>query len=399
MSGKPLAGLVVLDLSRVLAGPWCTMVLGDLGARVLKIESPAGDDTRAWGPPFLEGQSAYYLAVNRNKESVALDFQAPAGADILRRLVARADVLVENFRPGTLERHGFGYHACRAANPRLVYASISGYGQTGPERDRPGYDLVAQGEGGVMSLTGPPDGPPYKVGVSQADITTGLWMVGGITTALYARERTGRGQWIDLSLLDSQLSLLGHQAAGYLLTGREPGRTGNAHPMLTPYATFAAADGWMNVAVGTPGQWRAFCAAIERPALADDPRFGTNADRVGHREELDAVLEPLLQTRPRHEWLARFAAADVPAGDVCTVAEALDSPRTAARDMVVTLDHPTIGPIRQTGLPLKFSETPGGPATAPPRLGEHTDRVLAELCGLGSDELDDLYRRGVVSGR
>ena len=396
MSSKPFEGLLVLDLSRVLAGPWCTMVLGDLGARILKIESLAGDDTRSFGPPFLEGESVYYLSVNRNKESVALDFQQPEGAGLLRQLVARADILVENFRPGTLERHGFGYEACMALNPRLIYASISGYGQTGPERDRPGYDLVAQGEGGIMDLTGAKDGPPFKVGVSQADTTTGLWMVGGIATALYARERTGRGQQIDLALLDGQISLLGFQAADYLLTGRVPGRTGNTHPMLAPYATLAAADGWINVAVGTPGQWQAFCQAIERAELAGDPRFRTNPDRVAHRAELDAIIEPIFRARALNEWLTRMAAFDIPAGAVRNVAEALESPQCAAREMVVTVNHPTIGSLRQTGLPLKFSATPGAPAGPPPRHGEHTDPLLKEFCGLSPEALADLRKRRII---
>jgi formyl-CoA transferase/CoA:oxalate CoA-transferase len=398
MSARPLDGILVLDLSRVLAGPWCTMVLGDLGARVLKVESLAGDDTRAYGPPFLEGESVYYLSINRNKESVALDFATPEGAALLRQLVARADVLIENFRPGTLARHGFGYAACAALNPRLVYASITGYGQDGPWRDRPGYDLVAQGEGGVMHLTGEADGPPLKCGVSQADIVTGMWMLGGITTALYVRERSGIGQQIDLALADGQLSLLGFAGADWLLTGHEPGRVGNTHPMLAPYATMAAADGWLNVAVGTPGQWRAFCAAIDRPELADDPRFATNADRVHHREALDAILAPAFRARPREEWLRRLADADIPSGAVRTVSEALEAEQAAAREMIVTLDHPTVGAMRQVGLPLKFSATPGAPATAPPRLGEHTDAVLREFCDATPEQLDDWRRRGIIAG-
>ncbi|HEX7878606.1 MAG TPA: CoA transferase [Candidatus Eisenbacteria bacterium] len=396
MSPKPLEGILVLDLSRVLAGPWCTMVLGDMGARVIKVESLSGDDTRAYGPPFAAGESLYFLSINRNKESVTLDFQKPEGAALLRKLVARADVLIENFRPGTLERHGFGYADCAALNPRLVYASITGYGQEGPWRDRPGYDLVTQGEGGVMYLTGQADGPPLKCGVSQADITTGMWMVGGITTALYVRERSGTGQQIDLALADSQLSLLGFAGADWLVAGHEPARMGNLHPMLAPYATMAASDGWFNVAVGTPGQWRAFCTAVERPELADDARFATNADRVRHREALDDILLPLFRARPRAYWLARLAAADVPSGAVRKVSEALESEQAAARNMVVTLPHPTIGPIRQVGLPLNFSATPGAPRSAPPRLGEHTDAVLAELCGTTADELADLRSRGIV---
>jgi crotonobetainyl-CoA:carnitine CoA-transferase CaiB-like acyl-CoA transferase len=392
----PLESLLVVDLSRVLAGPYATMVLGDLGARVIKIESPDGDETRRWGPPFLDGESAYYLSVNRNKESVALDFRTEAGARLLRGLIARADVLVENFRPGTLERRGFGREACAELNPRLVTASITGYGADGPAAGRPGFDLVAQGEGGVMSLTGDADGPPRKVGVSQADIVTGLWTVGGILAALHARERTGRGQQVDTSLLGGQLSLLGFQGALHLAAGGEPARMGNRHPTLTPYETYATADGWMNVAVGTAAHWRALALVLDRPALAEDSRFVDNAARVANREALAALLEPLFRERPTADWLAALRKADIPAGPVRTVREALESEEAEALGAIATLDHPTLGPLRQVASPLRFSDTPGGPRRAPPRLGEDTDVVLREFFDLSPAELDRLRADGAI---
>jgi crotonobetainyl-CoA:carnitine CoA-transferase CaiB-like acyl-CoA transferase len=392
----PLDSILVVDLSRVLAGPYATMVLGDLGARVLKIESPAGDETRRWGPPFLDGESAYYLSVNRNKESVALDFATEPGARLLRGLIARADVVVENFRPGALERRGFGYEACRALNPGLIYASITGYGQTGPAAGRPGFDLVAQGEGGVMSLTGDADGPPRKVGVSQADIVTGLWTVGGILAALYARERTGHGQRVDTSLFGGQLSLLGFQGALRLAAGQEPARMGNRHPTLTPYETYATADGWMNVAVGTAGHWRALTVVLGRPALAEDARFADNAARIAHREELAAILVPLFRERPTADWLTALRAADIPAGAVRSVTEALESEEAAALGAIATLAHPTLGPLRQVVSPLDFSATPAAPRSAPPRLGADTDAVLREFFELSPEEIDRLRREGAI---
>lgn len=393
-----LDGLLVCDLSRVLAGPYCTMMLGDLGARIIKVESPrGGDDTRAWGPPFLEGESVYFLSINRNKESLTLDLKAPRGVGALWRLIERADILVENFRAGTLERLGFGYAACAARNPRLVYASVSGYGQDGPEAERPGYDLIAQGEGGIMSLTGDPEGPPFKTGVSYADITAGMWALNGILAALYVRERTGRGQRVDAALLDGQIGLLGYQAAGYLATGKVPHRQGNRHPSITPYETFATADGYLNVACGTDRQWAAFCGAIERPALATEPRFAHSADRVKHRAALEAELVPVLKTRPTTEWLARLRAADVPAGAVRTVAEALESEQVQARGMIVSVDHPIVGPLRLTGMPVQLSETPGRPRLPPPRLGEHSETILTGLLGYGKEEVRQMITQGVTT--
>ena len=393
---SPLAGLTVLDLSRVLAGPYCTMTLGDLGARVLKIEEPGkGDDTRRWGPPFWRGESAYFLAVNRNKESLTLDLKHEPGRAILTRLVERADVLVENFRPGTLERLGFGYEACRAVNPRLVYASVSGYGTTGPEASRAGYDLIAQGEGGVMSLTGEPDGEPMKAGVSQADIVAGLWALQGILVALYDRERTGQGQRVDTSLLEGQIGLLTYHASNYWATGTAPERLGNRHPNLTPYGTFRARDGWVTVGAGNDVQFTKLCAALGGPALADRPEYATNEARLTHRASLEAALAPLFVALDAADVLDRLRAAGVPAGRVLSVPEALDTPQVRARAMVVELAHPTIPDFRTTGLPVKLSRTPGHPRTAPPLLGEHTESILAEL-GYDAEAIAQLRAGGTV---
>jgi crotonobetainyl-CoA:carnitine CoA-transferase CaiB-like acyl-CoA transferase len=393
-----LDGLLVVDLSRVLAGPYCSMILGDLGARVIKIENPAGgDDTRGWGPPFLGGESAYFLSVNRNKESVTLNLKHPAAREALWKLIERADVLVENFRPGTLGKLGFSYEACAARRPQLIYASISGYGATGPESERPGYDLIAQGEGGVMSLTGDAGGPPYKTGVSQADIVAGMWALTGITSALYMRERTGRGQRIDAALLDGQIGLLGYQAANYFATGELPHRKGNRHPTITPYETYATSDGYVNVAVGTEAQWHTFCRIVGHPELAAHPRFATNADRIAHRSELEAMLQPLLTEKTTAAWIVRFHAADVPAGPVRSVEEALNSPQVKARDMIVGVVHPTAGPLRLTGTPVKMSESPPPEKghRPPPRLGEHTEGVLREL-GYSGEAIESLKSTGAV---
>ncbi len=378
----PLAGLLVLDLSRILAGPYCTMTLGDLGARVIKVEAPGtGDDTRGWGPPFWNGISTYYLALNRNKESVTLDFETPEGRAVLADLVARADVLVENFRPGRLEQWGFGYDACAAINPRLVYASVSGYGLAGPDRDRAGYDLIAQGEGGVMSVTGEEGDPPLKSGASQADIVAGLWLLNGILTALYARERTGRGQRVDTSLLDGQIGMLLYYATNTWATGEAPGRLGNRHPNLMPYGTFRCRDAWITVGAGNDALFAAVCRALGGAlgALPDDPRFATNAERVRHREALDAALASALGALEAEDALARLRAAGVPSGRVRTVPEALADPQVAVREMVVPLAHPAIPDFRVTGLPIKLSATPGAPRSAPPALGADTDAVLTEL--------------------
>jgi formyl-CoA transferase/CoA:oxalate CoA-transferase len=396
----PLDDLLVFDLSRVLSGPYCSMYLGDFGARVVKLERPdEGDDTRSFGPPFVGGESTYFLSINRNKESLALDLKRPEGRKIALDLAARADVLLENFRPGTLDRLGLGYEALRARNPRLVYASISGFGHTGDPRFTrlPGYDLVCQGLGGLASLNGDPDGPPLKCGVSIADMVAGLHALIGVLTALHVRARTGRGQHVDVSMLDGQIALLTYHAGAHLNAGKSPSRLGNRHPSIVPYETYRAADGWLNIACGNDALFRAFAGLLGRAELAADPRYATNAVRVEHRVALAALIEPAVAAQPVSWWLPRLEAAGIPAGPILSVAEALAHPQVAARGMVVPLEHPDAGPIRVTGVPVRFSETPGAVRSAPPRIGQHTRAVLGELCGLSPDALDDLARAGVIA--
>jgi crotonobetainyl-CoA:carnitine CoA-transferase CaiB-like acyl-CoA transferase len=393
----PLSGLKVVDLTRILAGPYCSMALADAGADVVKVEEPAkGDDTRGWGPPFVDGQSTYFLSVNRGKRSLTLNLKHEEGRRILRRLVDEADVLVENFRPGTLDRLGFSWEAVHARNPRLVYASVSGYGPDGPWGGKPGYDAIAQGEGGLMSITGLPDGPPTRVGASVADVLAGMTAFQGILLALVRRQQTGEGGHVDVSLLESLLAPLSYHASGYLLAGQVPARLGNRHPSLAPYETFEAADGHVIVGVGNDSLWRAFCAAIDRADLAAEPAFGTNALRVRNYEALRARIAPILRERPVAEWLTRLDEAGIPCGRVRTVAEALDSDQVRARGLLLDVDHPTLGPGRYLGSPIHLTGAGRGSRRPPPLLGQHTQEVLAERLGLSANEVEDLRRQGVV---
>jgi formyl-CoA transferase len=395
---RPLDGLTVLDLTRVLSGPYCSMLLADMGARVIKIERPgAGDDTRAWGPPFVNGESSYFLSVNRNKESVALDFKEPRGRAILDGLIARADVLVENFHPGTLDALGLGYAQLAAAHPRLVYCSITGFGATGPLRHRPGYDAVVQAEGGLMSLTGPGDGDPYRLGVAIADIAAGLFAAQGIALALLVRGRTGKGQFVDISMLDSVASLLTYQAGIYFTTGRTPARTGNRHPSIAPYDTVAAEDGTLVLAVGNDAQWRTFCRVTGLASLADDVRFATNAARVEHYGELQPLIARVLRTRSRQEWIDRLVPAGVPCAAVRALDEVLADPQLAARGMIQSVPHPAAGAVKVLGNPIKLSDTPAAVDAPPPRLGEHTARVLQGLLDLAPEDIAQLNGDGVIA--
>ena len=391
-----LDGLTVVDLTRVLSGPYCTMMLADMGARVIKVEQPGrGDDTRAWGPPFQNGESAYFLSINRNKESVTLNLKHPEGRRVLDGLIERADVLVENFRPGTLERMGLGYADLSKQRPDLVYCSISGFGQTGPRRREPGYDAVMQGEGGLMSITGAPDGPGYRLGIAIVDIVSGMFSAYGIAVALLARERTGRGQHIDVGMLDAAAALLTYQAGIHFTTGEAPGRLGNRHPSITPYETLEAADGELVVAVGNDQLWRTFCGVIGAEALADDARFRTNKDRVAAREALRPLLVERMRTRPAAEWIERLKAAGIPCGGVRDLAQVFADPQLIERAMVVALDHPVAGAIRQLGVPIKMSGTPGAVRTPPPALGQHTETILGEL-GMSGPEIARLRADGAV---
>jgi crotonobetainyl-CoA:carnitine CoA-transferase CaiB-like acyl-CoA transferase len=390
----PLHGITVLDLTRVLSGPYCSMLLADMGARVIKIEQPGkGDDTRAWGPPFLDGESAYFLSINRNKESVTLDFKQPEGRAVLDRLIAKADVLVENFRPGTLTKLSLDHASLAPKHPRLIYCSISGYGQTGPRRREAGYDAVMQGEGGLMSITGAAGGTPFRLGVAIADIVSGMFAAQGITLALYARERSGRGQAIDIAMLDSVLALLTYQAGICFATGAAPPRLGNRHPTIVPYETFSAADGDFVLAVGNDDQWRRFCRVA---ALDEDGRFATNRQRVTNYDELRPILAERLRTRTRASWIQALTAEGVPCGSVRDLAEVFADPQVAAREMIATLEHAAAGPLKLLGTPLRLSETPGAIRTPPPLLGEHTERVLTNELGLTREDVAALRAKGVV---
>ena len=391
-----LSGVTVIDLTRVLSGPYCTMVLADHGARVIKIEHPVrGDDTRHWGPPFIASESAYFLSINRNKESVTLDFKQAGGPQILERLLAVADVVVENFRPGTLDAIGFAGSDVLARHPRVVYCSISGYGQTGPRREEPGYDAVMQAEGGLMSITGDADGPPYRLGVAITDIVSGLFAAQGVMAALFARSQTGRGQVVDIGMLDATAALLTYQAGNYFATGQAPARLGNRHPTIAPYESVHASDGEFVIAGGNDSIWRRLCQVIGRPELADDPRFKTNSDRMAHYGDLRQALEDALKSRTRSEWVRELTANGVPCGSVREISEVLADPQIAARGMIAEVQHPTIGKARVINSPVKLSDTPASVRTAPPTLGQHTVAVLTEL-GYDRREIEEFKNAGVV---
>lgn len=394
---KPLEDIKVVDLTRVLAGPYCTMLLADMGADVVKVERPGtGDDTRGYGPPFVNGESAYFMSVNRNKRSVTLNLKDEQGQRILGRLLETADVVVENFRPGQMESFGFGYETAKVVNPRLIYCSISGYGHTGPNAQLPGYDLIIQGEGGIASLTGDADGPPYKVGTSQADIVAGMMAFQGILLALLARTQTGGGQKIDIGMLDCQVALLTYQAGIYFATGESPTRAGNRHPTISPYETFPCRDGYLNLACGNDSLWRSFCTVAGLEALANDRRFRKNSDRVQNGEQLRALLEPVMKQKTTQEWIETLRPHGIPCGQIQSVKEVCDHPQVLAREMVIELQHPKAGAIRMTGVPIKLSDTPGAVYSPPPVLGEHTAEVMSDWLHMSTAELDNLYQAGVV---
>jgi crotonobetainyl-CoA:carnitine CoA-transferase CaiB-like acyl-CoA transferase len=376
---QPLQGIRVLDLSRVLAGPYCTMVLGDLGADVIKVEPPEGDETRGWGPPFAEGESAYYLCVNRNKRDIVVNLKTDEGKKILRELALQSDVLVENFRPGTLNKFGLDFETLHELNPRLIYCSITGFGQTGSMKDKPGYDFMIQAIGGLMSITGEPDGEPMKTGVAVVDLFAGQNAIIAILAALQARTLTGCGQHIDIALFDSQLGWLANVASNYLISGKLPKRYGNAHPNIVPYQSFQASDGWFAIAVGNDRQFARLCEVLDKPELALDERFAANSARVQNREELINMLKSIFVMRRADEWLSLLEQAEIPCGPINNFEQVFSMPNVQEREMLVKMNHPTIGELPLVGSPLKMSDTPVEYRLPPPLKGEHTEDVLKEL--------------------
>jgi formyl-CoA transferase len=393
----PLGGLKVVDLSRVLAGPYLTMMLGDMGADVVKVEQPgSGDDTRRWGPPFVGGESTYYLAVNRNKRSVTLNLKHPRCREILLAMVRGADVLVENFKVGTMERMGLGYEeVLRPLNPRLVYASITGYGRTGPYAERPGYDYMGQAMGGIMSVTGEPDGEPMKYGVAIADLTTAMTGCSAVLAAIHHRDRTGQGQRVDLSLLETVVGWLIHLATDYFVSGQLPPRIGNGHSSLVPYQVFKASDRYFAFGALNERQFRDFSRVLGHEEWPDDPRFANNPARVAHRADLTELIEAILPTRTASEWVDALLAVGVPAGPINTIAEVFEDPQVLARNMRVDVQHPKLGTVTMSGISYKHGDTPGTIRRHPPLLGEHTDEVLSAL-GLDMEEIAALRREGAI---
>jgi crotonobetainyl-CoA:carnitine CoA-transferase CaiB-like acyl-CoA transferase len=394
---RPLEGLRVVDLTRVLSGPFCTMQLGDLGAEVIKVERPVeGDDTRAFAPPYQGDEAAYFLSVNRNKKSITLDMKSERGREVLWRLIDTSDVLVENFRPGAMDRLGFSYAAVSTRRPAMVYCSISGFGNTGLQKDRPGYDVIVQGEAGIQDITGPADGAPYKVGTSIADLVSGLNGSQGILAALYAAKVTGRGQHVSISMYESVAALLSFNASIYFATGESPKRRGNAHATIVPYETFEASDGWISLGVANDELWKRFCSLVERPELTDDPRFAKAADRVRHREILVPIVKDIIRQRKRDEWLPLMDAAGIPSGAIRTVGEVCESDLLKSRDMIAEMPHAGAGLVKNIKNPMHLSDTPLDTYTAPPRLGEHTREVLTGLLGYSAIEVEELARSETI---
>src|SRR6185369_15249010 len=393
----PLAGTRVVDLTRILAGPLCTMMLGDMGAEVIKVEPPdKGDDTRGWGPPFVAGEAAYFLGVNRNKRSLTLNMAVPAGQKILAGLVEKADVLIDNFRIGTLEKWGFTDAWFEQHAPRLIRCSITGYGSTGPKAALPGYDFILQAESGLMSICGEPDAGPTKYGVAIVDVCTGMLACNSILAALNARHRTGKGQKVEVSLYETSLAMLVNVASNVLVSGKGGSRFGNGHPSIVPYTTYRAADAMMAQAVGNDSQFARTAEVLGHPEWANDPRFKANRSRVENRAVIDELVGQALARDSADAWLTKLKAAGVPCGKINSVAGALEDPHTAARHMVETVEHPTVGALKMLGIPFKFSDTPASVRCAPPTLGQHTDEILRSELGLDDDAIAQLRREKTV---
>jgi len=395
---KAFQGVRVLDLTRALAGPFCTLMLGDYGADVIKIEMPeVGDDTRRWRPPVIGDESAYFLSINRNKRSLTLNFKEPQAREIFLKLAKVSDVVVENFTPGVMARFGLGYETVKEVNPSIIYCSISGFGQDGPYQNRPAYDQIMQGIGGIMSLTGEPDGRPLKMGVALTDIGAGMWAAFAIVTALCHQQRQeGAGQYIDVSMLDAQVAWLTYQAANYFATGQPPKREGAAHPILVPYQAFMCQDGkYINIAVGSERIWERFCQGIHREDLLDRPEFARNEDRAKNRPALVPLLQEYFLTKPLAEWLEALQSVSVPCGPINDLAAVFSDPQVLHRQMLLEMAHPTLGSIKQTGIPIKFSETPGGLDRHPPLLGEHNQEILRGL-GYSDAEIQQMAKETVI---
>ena len=393
-----LDGIRVIDLTRVLAGPYCTMMLGDLGAEVIKIERPgSGDDTRKWGPPFSEsGESAYYISANRNKRSVTLNLKSEPGQVILKELIQQADVLVDNFKTGTLENWGFDYETLQEIRPGLIYCTITGYGYTGPYKDRPGYDFMVQAMGGFMSVTGPPDGDPTRSGIALADLAAGMFATSAILAALYAREKTGNGQRIDMALLDSQVALMSYVASNYLVSGELPGRYGNGHPNIVPYQSFKARDQYFAFIAGNDNQWAKFCDAVEKPFWKADPRFASNAARVKNRKLLVDALSELFSERDAAEWMAMCNEIGLPTAPINNLAQVFENPQVDARNMKVSLETSSGENIQMVGSPLKIPTSPVQLRVPPPNLGQHTEEIFKSYLGYDDAKLKDLADKGVI---
>lgn len=399
---RPLDGVRVLDLSRVLAGPWCTQQLADFGAEIIKIERPGtGDDTRQWGPPWLDdsGESAYFLGANRGKHSVCVDLAQADGQDLIRRLAAQSDVVVENFKVGGLTAYGLDYASLREINPRLIYCSISGFGQNGPYAHRPGYDFLIQAMGGLMSVTGEPDGQPMKAGVAFADVFTGLYSANAILAALHQRRASGEGTHIDMALLDVQVSVMANQALSYLTTGHNPPRLGNAHPSIVPYQVFPSADDDLILAVGNDGQFRRLCDVLGLSALADDPRFASNHARVEHRDTLVTKLSARLRDKPRADWLPQLEAAGIACGPINNLEQVFDDPQVRARNLQIKRPHDSGRDVSLVSNPVRFNNKQQNSTMAPPLLGQHTRSILGDRLGLNDVMLDDLQSRSVIAAR
>ncbi len=393
----PLENIKVLDLTRILAGPYCTMMLGDMGAEIIKVENPKnGDDTRGWGPPFLKGVSTYFISVNRNKKSMTLNLKENKGKEILRKLIKQCDVMVENFRPGTLDNLGFPWSEIQKINDKIIFASVSGFGQTGPRKNEPGFDVVIQGEGGIMSITGEPDGPPTKVGASIGDITAGMLAAQGILLGLYTREKTGKGQMVDISMLDGQISLLTYHANAFFATGKVPNRRGNRHPSITPYETYKCKDGFLNLGVGNDSLWVKFCDAVGLDKIKDDQRFQINAERVKNREELEKILIPFFENYELKEIIEILRNNGIPCGPINNLEDALNNPQVIQREMVQEIQIPEIGKTKITGVPIKMSATPGSIRMPPPSLGEHTNQILKNYLDISNSEIEHLREKNII---